>query len=243
MSAWSNSTRGERSACAGGSAGTSASLSKKAVSYSSPSTTKCGPLPVAERPAEVERRRRRRAATDRVPARSSSRAEQRASSWSCRACRRRRSSGVPSIAKRGRARPGTSGTGCPRRRRACASGLSARDRVADHDEIGPVREHVLRVEAERDRSMPQLRERVAHRRIDVLVAAGDLDAARVQQARERAHAGARDRDEVHVFQRVERRCRWTRRRRRESGRGVREHGARRYHARVRATSSARSRGF
>ena len=55
-------------------------------------------------------------------------------------------------------------------------GVLAAHGVPDHDQVGPPRQHVLGAEAERDRDAPAL-ERRAHRRVDVLVGAGDGVAA------------------------------------------------------------------
>ncbi len=78
-------------------------------------------------------------------------------------------------------------------------GIVGTHRVADHHEIRTRREHVLRVEAERDGDLPAL-ERVAHRRVERPIRSGDAEPTRVQQAGERAHAGAADRDEMHVLE-------------------------------------------
>jgi hypothetical protein len=68
--------------------------------------------------------------------------------------------------------------------------------VADDHEIGP-RIEVARIEARHEADAPAL-QRGAHRRIEGGVGAGDVVPGRLEQAGERAHAGARDGDEVNV---------------------------------------------
>jgi hypothetical protein len=71
--------------------------------------------------------------------------------------------------------------------------------IADHDEVGPIGQHVRRREA-LDRDDAPVGERRAHRRIELLVRAGDPDAAGLQQSGEGAHAGPADGDEMDVAQ-------------------------------------------
>jgi len=74
--------------------------------------------------------------------------------------------------------------------------VAARHRVADDDEIGP-RLQVLGAIAFPDGD-PEVREHVAHRRIDRLVRARHIVAGGAQHAGERGHAHTRDRGQVDV---------------------------------------------
>jgi hypothetical protein len=74
-------------------------------------------------------------------------------------------------------------------------------RVADDDQIGLGIQHVLGAKAVMSGNAPG-RELRAHGRIHVIVRAGHLHAARVQQPRQGAHAGTGDGDEVDAARRL-----------------------------------------
>jgi hypothetical protein len=73
--------------------------------------------------------------------------------------------------------------------------------VADDHQVGLGLQHVLGAEALVDGDAPG-REQRAHGRIQVSVRAGHAHAARVQEPRQRAHAGAGDGDEVDAARRL-----------------------------------------
>jgi hypothetical protein len=78
-------------------------------------------------------------------------------------------------------------------------GIVGADRVPDHDEVGLGIEDVSGRESLEHVDAP-VRERGAHRRVQLLVGAGDVDAARLQEARQRPHARAADGDEVDTLE-------------------------------------------
>ena len=82
----------------------------------------------------------------------------------------------------------------PSRSSSTASGFVAGDRVAHDHQVRPVRQ-VLGPEPV-EHAHPALGEKAAHRGVDLLVGAGHLQAEVLEQAGERAHGGAADRDQV-----------------------------------------------
>ena len=84
--------------------------------------------------------------------------------------------------------------------RGARFGIVGAHGVSDHDQVGILAEHVLGVEALVDRNLPAL-ERRAHGRVELTVGAGDADAARLQQSRQRSHSASADGDEVDASQR------------------------------------------
>jgi hypothetical protein len=82
-------------------------------------------------------------------------------------------------------------------------GVAARDGVADDHQVDVAGDVLRRIAGHR--ADPLAGEKVAHRRVDVLVGAADVVAAAAQQRRERGHGGAADPDQVNA-QRVTQRA-------------------------------------
>jgi len=77
------------------------------------------------------------------------------------------------------------------------------ENVADHRQVHVLRLHVVRGVRREHADLP-LRELVAHGRVDVLVGAGDLVSGLAQEAREGAHPGASDAEQVDAHAAAER---------------------------------------